>query len=182
MTKRYRVSRDGLTRCPKCARHIFLAERWLETDCQFCGAQLVAGAPPAAPPQLDRIRKGRSGLIAAGLLSFSLGATGCLEDKDPSRGDQGIMMPSTDMGVPESDSGGPLSDMSMERNDFAIDQPVYGAVGPDAALDAAPDPGPQPEYGAPPAPEPDAGPDAALDLAPDLGSQPEYGAPPEDAE
>ena len=81
-------------------------------------------------------------------MSISLGAAGCVENKEPTPRDQGVTADSaaSDAGVNPLDIGN-------------INQPAYGAVAPnlsppdaaiDAEIDAAPDPGPQPEYGAPP--------------------------------
>ena len=87
------------------------------------------------------------------------------------------------------------TDGMMIESDAALPQPLYGAV----ALDASPEPEPQPEYGAPPLEDmgveidmaqslslsrsmaPTCGEDAGveIDAAPDPGPQPEYGAPPE---
>ena len=191
MKKVYRVSRCGLTRCPECARHIFLAENWTETDCSFCDAHLVAHAPPVQPPALQRVRSTRSGLIAAGLMSLSIGAAACTQDDD-GKTDAGMMAVDAEM---TSDASAQTDGMMIE-SDAALPQPLYGAV----ALDASPEPEPQPEYGAPPledmgveidmAPEPEPQPEygappvsedagVEIDAAPDPGPQPEYGAPPE---
>ena len=61
-------SREGLTRCAGCRAHIRAAARASETECPFCGALLVGGAP-------RRALSGRGGLLAAALFAF--GATAC---------------------------------------------------------------------------------------------------------
>ena len=184
MTKKYRVSMHGLTRCPACARHVFLAENWKETQCKFCQAHLLSGVPSAepTPPQTGRLN--RSGLVAAGLLSMSLGSVGCMDDTEPAPSDQGIAADSA------------TRDVGQTRLDLGnIAQPAYGAVAPDrgqpdAAMDAGigpldmSQPIDQPAYGAvaPDRGQPDAAIDAEIDAAPDPGPVPEYGAPPDDNE
>jgi hypothetical protein len=151
MKKIFRVSKQGLTRCPQCARHIFLAEAWRETECHFCHAQLLNAAPATGKRPLRRLAT-RSNLIAAGLLSASLGMAACDDSGEPEPTTDAMMMVAPDSSVQPA-YGEPAGDFRMA----------------DATLDAAPDPEPQPEYGAP------AEPDAALEPAEDAGVQPDYG-------
>ena len=140
MKKIFRVSKQGLTRCPRCARHIFLEENWRETQCHFCDAHLLAvglTGPTTAKPILGR---SRSNLIAAGLLSASLGLAACDDTSDPAEDagpmvEMGVLDAAPDMGAAVALYGEP---------------PMGGMM---AEVDAAPDPEPQPEYGAPPGPD-----------------------------
>ena len=188
-SRRHRVSSKGLTRCPQCARHIFLADNWRATDCEFCGARLIASPATTSQFLLERIRNGRSGLVAAGLLSISLSGAGCVDDRQPDPSDQGMTMQGVDQMVgqmPPMQDARPEDDAAFDAAPEPMPQPEYGAppetdagIGEDAQIDAAPEPMPQPEYGAPP--EPDAGSedDAELDAAPEPLPQPEYGGPPD---
>lgn len=167
--KIFRVSKQGLTRCPKCARHIFLEENWRETECHFCGAHLLAAGLKGPTPAKPVLGRSRSNLIAAGLLSASLGMAACDDSGEP-EGDAGAMI---EMGVLDASP-----DMGMAVAMYG-EPPMGGMM---AEVDAAPEPEPQPEYGAPPEPDPPMM-DAAVDAAPEPEPQPEYGAPPEvDAE
>ena len=183
MAKTYLVSKSGLTRCPACERHIFLAEDWKETDCSFCGMHLVSGDAPGVSGIVGVSRPGRSGLIAAGLLSMSLSAAGCVDDAETEkRLDQGVMGGAATMPMGGSAAMGGTPTMGGEKvsPDAALAQPVYGAPGPepvlmpDASMEADMELD-QPVYGAP-------GPDAEvmLDAAAEPEPQPEYGAPPEE--
>ncbi|MFK7988537.1 MAG: hypothetical protein AB8I08_21135 [Sandaracinaceae bacterium] len=70
-------SRHGLTRCGVCRAHIQAAERPSETDCPFCGANLLRGGPRLTRPS------GRGGVLAASLLAFGLTACGAEEAPVP---------------------------------------------------------------------------------------------------
>jgi len=173
MKKVFRVSKQGLTRCPRCARHIFLEENWRETQCHFCDARLLAVGLQGPTPAKPVLGRSRSNLIAAGLLSASIGMAACDDSGEPDA-DAGAMI---EMGVLDA-----APDLAV--NVALYGEPPVGGIMPE--VDAAPEPEPQPEYGAPPVPEPpvmDAGVDAMIDAAPEPEPQPEYGAPPEvDAE
>jgi hypothetical protein len=115
--------------------------------------------------------RSRSNLIAAGLLTASIGIAACDDAGDPDPPADAMVMG----GMMELDAA---PDMMLpvalygEPPMLDMDVPVI-----DAEIDAAPEPEPQPEYGAPP--EPDAAIDAEIDAAPEPEPQPEYGAPPE---
>ena len=194
----FRVSKQGLTRCPQCARHIFLEKNWRETHCHFCSAHLLAPGvtgPSKAKPVLGR---SRANLIAAGLLSASIGIAACDDSGEPDPPADAMVMDAMVMGgMMEMDAA---PDMSLpvalygEPPMFDMDPPVPAPdAGPapldampqpepdaavDAEIDAAPEPEPQPEYGAPPEPDAGAEPDAEMDAARDPGPQPLYGAVP----
>ena len=126
MKKVFRVSKQGLTRCPECTRHIFLAFNWRETACHFCDAQLVNAK---SVPEGKRTNP-RSNLIAAGLISASLGLAAC-DDSEPE----------------PTDATPPAADMIMMDVPDTPSDAVYGAPGLFDAMVMAPDVGPQPDYG-----------------------------------
>ncbi len=70
------ISKHGLTSCPTCSRHIYVAEDWRETRCPFCAASLIEPETPALAP----IRSNRAGRIAAGVVSAVLVGMGCGND------------------------------------------------------------------------------------------------------
>ena len=76
MTKVVHISTHGLTGCPSCKRHIYVAEDWRETHCPFCEAALIE--PKASAPA--SIRTKRAGRIAAGVVSAVLVGMGCGND------------------------------------------------------------------------------------------------------
>ena len=65
-------SRDDLTRCVSCRRHVRAAARPSLTGCPFCGANLLSDSRVWS-------RAGRSGLLAGALLAF----TACREEGPP---------------------------------------------------------------------------------------------------
>jgi len=156
MKKVFRVSKQGLTRCPQCARHIFLEESWRETHCHFCSAHLLAPGvkgPTKAKPVRGR---SRSNLIAAGLLTASIGIAACDDSGDPDPPADAMVMggmmeldAAPDMMLPVALYGEPpMLDMDAPVIDAAPDAgpaPLYGDAPMDAEIDAAPEPEPQPE-------------------------------------
>jgi hypothetical protein len=171
MVLRVKVSRDGLTRCPKCSSHIKVAAVLAETTCPFCNTVLKTALKPDPKGILqsisDKLKQGRGGLIAASLLGLTAGVSGCATD---SNGDG---------------TGGDTSSITDVVQEDAEDvgaQPEYG-VPADVFQEDAMDAGPQPEYGVPADvdEEKDEGATTANDVeredATDAGPQPEYGVP-----
>ncbi len=145
MKKVFRVSKQGLSRCPQCARHIFLEAKWQATRCHFCSAELVAAGEDAPKKATPPRRSTRSNLIAAGLLTASLGVAACDDSGDPD--------PPADVAV----MGGVMAEDAA--TDAATDAaPDMMSMALDAIVDSGP---PVPPYGQPPStdmsPQPEGG-------------------------
>lgn len=116
MTRKIKVSRHGLTRCPSCLSHIQLAADARLTACPFCEASLLATPEPAVGKLGTLIQgalaTGRSGLLAASLLGLSVGVGACADEEDPE--------PSTDT---QSTDAADTSDSSGVDTE---PQPAYG--------------------------------------------------------
>lgn len=101
MTRKIKVSRHGLTRCPACLSHIQLAADARLTTCPFCEASLLATPEPAVGKLGSLIQgalaTGRSSLLAASLLGLSVGVGACADEEDPE--------PSTDTQSADGTSG-----------------------------------------------------------------------------
>lgn len=151
-------SRHGLTRCGVCRAHIQAGERPSETDCPFCGANLLRGGPAITRPT------GRGGVLAASLLAFGL--TACGADEPPAQLDP------APIGAEEPTAGDPADPAEPTGTDgFAPDQ--------------APEPNAVAEYGARPEPvDPPPPPQPTVNPSGDTEDQnvllPAYGAPPPD--
>jgi hypothetical protein len=81
-----RISRQGLSRCPSCRRHIQVETPVSSTVCPFCGgsfSEALTGAAFAQAVEVFReIVRGRTSAVAASVLSLSLGVAGCSSDTD----------------------------------------------------------------------------------------------------
>ena len=171
MAYRIQVSRHGLTRCPACRAHMKIAAEVGQTVCPFCDETLhVALADGSSGGVLTAARgllaTGRSGLLAASLLSLSV-ASGCGVEEDD---------PPADTSNADADASGDASgDTTVEDvdNDDTQNVALYGLPPEDIQVDTAPDGGNEPEYGVPP--DPDAS--DATDMTEDSGTQPAYGIP-----
>ncbi len=139
-------SRHGLTRCTVCRAHIQAGDRPSDTDCPFCGANLLRGG--------SRITQAttRGGVLAASLLAFSL--TACGGGDEPVEPDPSTQSDNTGGETPSGDdqySDDPADDPNgvaeygMPADDQYSDEPAedpnmvaeYG-VSPDDEYEAEP--------------------------------------------
>lgn len=166
MAKFSKVSRYGLTVCPKCRTHVQVDALQAQGGCPFCQSRPGTGAIART-----LAATGRSGLIAASLMGLSMGPlAGCDpgDSSPPVKGD--TITVDTNTGQDGSTETG---------GDTAADTAVDSTT-PDIPI--------QPPYGIPPepdtndeGPESDA-PDTSDGGSQDLGPQPAYGIPPQEEE
>jgi hypothetical protein len=136
MARKIKVSRHGLTRCPACQAHIQVAADASATTCPFCLAALASTPEPvSALPSLLRsaLSTGRSGLLAAGLLSLSVAAC-AEEDPTPPVADTSE---ETDSGAQPA-YGIPADVIEPEDAADSTVEALYGAVPDDTSSTSAP--------------------------------------------
>ncbi len=175
-----RVSRQGLTRCPACGRHIRFAESVALTACPFCGS----GLSGVAKAKAAIVHGARGGILAAGLmgaLACESSATGTSPAGDTTGGDSAVTTdvasepdvvdPGEDTVEPAEDIGAQpeygLPPMDVEEPEDIPVQPLYGGPPDTVTTDDVPI---QPLYGAP----------SDIVESDDVPVQPLYGAPPDD--
>ncbi len=124
------VSRHRMTECPGCGVHIRVAEDIGATTCPFCHDVLRQSVARRSSGSSGLGLFGRTSVVAGALFGLSVVA-GCDD-------------PLTVLPV----YGAPADVISDQASDASV-QPLYGAVADDIQVEAAPDPGPQPEYGMP---------------------------------
>ena len=131
-----RISKLGMTPCPACRTHVKVQDK--DAVCPFCGAQLdTTGTPRMA-------LGGRSGALAAGLLS--LGIVACDDDTADGGGDDAVARDANtqDGASGEPDTGGAVDAMDapdVAEADMILPAPLYGIAPVDGgrpAGDAAP--------------------------------------------
>ena len=147
------VSRQNLTRCSKCSRHVEI-DQHLSTHelsslrCTFCDGELIqtsrrgatsAHRRPSSPALNTHLLGRHSGRLAAGLLSVGLMIAGC-DDDEPITSDMGMQ------------AGGATGGIEIDMGPGEVGMALYGVF---PELDMAPEPEPQPDYGV--FPDPDQG-------------------------
>lgn len=127
-----KVSRQGLTLCPACSKHIQVAEQLEETACPFCQAEFTKALVTAnrAPGPLQRLAgSGRSAVIAASLMGMPMVGVACA-DGESTPGDPVDMVADSmadSMAGSGSDSmGDSLSDITVFPDSEEMSYPVYG--------------------------------------------------------
>ncbi len=180
MARKVRVSRHGLSACPRCRAHVPVAANWRATTCGFCGAGLLA--PESTADVLAELRTlgGRAGgAMAAALLSLGVA---CSEDTRGLDGQDAGSQTRLDGGQNQNPDA-QVADSGQNQNPDA--QVSDAGQNGDATLVDSGEVIPGPEYGEPPMDSgvidsgvvPDSG------LVPDSGEIPVplYGLPPPDA-
>ncbi|MEM9192851.1 MAG: hypothetical protein AAGF12_26995 [Myxococcota bacterium] len=72
---RFFRSKDGLTRCGDCGRHVASASVFSETQCPFCGGAVTRSE--------RRVMSGRGAVVAASLMGFSAACGGAEPAEEP---------------------------------------------------------------------------------------------------
>ena len=133
-----KISRQGLTVCPACSKHIQVAERLAETVCPFCNAELGEALATASrdPGPMQRLAgSGRSAIIAASMMGMPL--VGCADGEDGPADPVDMVADSTSdimntpvYGMPADDVGPSVpEDSTAEDAELSIaEEPVASAM------------------------------------------------------
>ena len=139
-TRRIKISRHGLTRCPACKAHIQVALSLADTICPFCQATISDANIQGSAGAFGRLMgSGRSALIAASLLGVP--AMGACGDDTGSTPDDDV---STD--TSSADAEGDVGFVQP----YGLPPDMFEEPEADVQTDAELDFGPAPPYGQPP--------------------------------